>query len=577
MSAQGTFEPSTSLQEGFVWASAAALGTGYAIDFVQWVQPAAVEAGTLAQTTVTLPVDARVESALFDVASDAVANAALASVATVSATTSPESAFPLAASVDFGSLVTAGGLITAGLAIAAIAVEKVYRWTGTGWSSLSSSAVFPDTSAQRLLVLSSGPGRAQDLVDHLLAHVGVRLPVVPSGLELMVEGRTVWFERQGASALPAGVMPVAAPSPSASAYTVDRTDAVREALVRAVTAAAPGATEVTIPVSLRATTPGALALTPRITALRVHDVRFDPDGPIRSLDLPEEGLVSIDVTPPQALSAHEVALRLRGRFGPSRVTPALGPELTETARLVLGGGRTVLLGLPRSLLSRFASLDGVRLRLQVPPGVDGSAGSGGQITGRLLAAGVPDKPGAPVPGGELTALTVSQSDAAWYTLAFAANVPVPAAPPAPTTWDDGVGAWLELQPAYGEIECLLTARPATDPTTPGAPLRRRLAGGATVPLTPVADLGQMLAAVRLSGLPDRDAPLPAVSLSVPGSGTSLGATPTTDGVDVSLTLLTPVAASTAVTLEVVCAAPGSLTVENVQVTYRPTTIPGGTP
>lgn len=575
MSAQEVFVPAIAQTAGVVWSSTHALSTGYAIAFAWSVQPPAVAAASIAHTVLELPVDARVERALFDITSDAAANARLSSIATVSPTTSPDEDFTLAASVDFGSLVTVGGLrLTSERVVLTVDVETVYRWTGTGWQRLSDSRTFPDTSTQRLLALSSGPGTAQDLVDHLVDHVGAVLPVVPTGLELLVEGRSVWFERQGASALPAGVEPVAAPTSSASAYTVDRTDAVREALARAVAAAAPGTTMVTIPVALRATTPGQLSLTPRVTALRVHDVLFVPDGPSRSLELLEEGLVSVDVTPPQAQTVHEVALRLRARVGPSRVTPAVGPDLTDKARLVLGGGRTVLLGLPRSLLAHFATLDGVRLRLQVPPGADGSPGSGGQITGRLLATAGPDRPGAPVPGGELAALTVSVADPAWYTLVFAKAVPVPAPPPPAPGEDDGVGAWLELQTAYGEIECLLTASPSTDPTTPGAPLRRRLAGGGTVPLTPVADVGQMLAAVRLAGAPDRDTPLPAVSLLVPGSGTTLGTTPTTDGVDVSLTLLNPVSATTPVTLQLVCAAPGSFTLEDVHVTYLPT---GGTP
>ncbi|WP_380168396.1 hypothetical protein [Jannaschia sp. R86511] len=572
----------TAGEAGLVWGQGAGIlvvGTGYVLDYVPWSVPAtSTKAGTTAQVSISLPRDARIESAVFEVSADAVADAALSSVAVVAATTPTSTAFISAASIDLGAMVTVGGILTSGVLSASLGIVDVRRWSGTGWQLLSSGPSFPDTTTQRLLVQSSTAGRTSEaLADALRRAAKVRLPVVPTGLELMVDGRSVWFERQGSSVVPAAGPTTPQAAGAGVSYVVERTDALREAFARAVAAAPPDATEVVVPVTLRTSTPGALVLTPRVDALRVHTVAFVPEGPSRSLDLAEEGLVAVDVSVPGAAAVHEVAVTTRGRFGPERVSPAVGPDLTAAARLVLAGGRSVLIGLPRTLLTRFSTLSGVRLRLQVPEG-----GSGGQLTGRLLAGAAPGRPGEAVAGAELTPLAVTATAPAWYTLPLAESVPVPAPalvaaePPPPGSAappDDGVGLWLELQPSYGEVECLLTTTPVTDVAAPGAPLRRRLAGGATTAPTTVPAIGTLYAAVRLVGLPDRDAPLPAVTMQVQGSPESLGVTPTADGVGVVLTLQTPVAAVAPVTLAVTCAAPGSLTLEEVRVTYRPATPP----
>jgi len=558
------------------------LGTGNTIDFLNWYVPPASQAGTVVSTTITLPRDARIQSAVFDLSADAVANASLASVAQVTATSPTSDSFKAAASIDFGAMVTVGGIISGGLLSVALGIDSVSRWSGTSWTFVANGQSFADVATQRLLVQStSTTTTGAAFASSLTTNAGVALPVVPTGLELVVDGRSAWFERQGSSARqPGDAEPAPPPSASASAYRVERTQAVRDAFTAAVAAAPADATDVSLTVSLRATTPGALTLTPHVTALRVYPVTFVPEGPSRSLELPEENLVSIDVTPPQATTVHEVALTLRGQFGPQRVVPPVGPVLTAAARLVLTGGRTVLVGLPRALIAPLASLSGVRLRLQVPKNADGTPGTGGQVTGRLLAAAAPGRPGDPLPGGDLTPLSVTAEAAAWYTLAFTKPVKVPAptppaAPPAggAGVQDDGVGAWLELQPSYGEIECLLTSAPTSDPATPGAPLRRRLAGGATTALTTISALGDLYGAVRVVGLPDRDATLPAVTLRVPGSADALGATPTGDALGIALTLSTPVDATTPVSLEAVCAAAGSVTFEEVKVTYRPSEVP----
>lgn len=545
-----------------------AVGTGYSADYLALDLAPANTAGMVVTTTITLPPDARIESAVFEISADAMASAELGSFAQVSPTTPTGKMgipFWAAASIDFGAMVTVGGLSLTSSAAHSLSVNDVRRWNGIGWQFVADGLSFADIATQRLLVQSKNEDQTSANLASGLASARIALPVVPAGLELAVNGRTVWFERQGSSAIPDSLHldPAPSPSPGASTYLVERSDALRDALAAAVAAAAADATEVSIPVSLRATTPGALTLTPHVSALRVYPVTFVPEGPSHSFDLAEEGLISVLVTPPGALTVHEVALTARGRFGPERVTPAVGPEITQTARLALAAGRTILLGLPRVLLGRLSALTGVRLRLQLPEG-----GSGGQVTGRLLAAGSPGRPGDPLPGSDLVALDVTRPEASWYTLAFAEQVSVPA-PEQPLPTDDGVGAWLELQPSYGEVECLLTTTPVADTAGPGAPLRRRLAGGATTELTTITGIGVLLAAVRLVGMPDQDAPLPAATFRVAGTSDVLGVTPDGDGVGVVLTLPSPVDATTPVTLEITCAGPGSLTLQEVRVTYQP--------
>ena len=277
--------------------------------------------------------------------------------------------------------------------------------------------------------------------------------------------------------------------------------------------------------------------------------------------------MSFDVTPPAgAADVREVALTVRGSFGPERVQPAVGPALEPEVLLALEPGRQVLVGLPAVLAGRLGQLTGVRLWLAPAAG-----GSGGELAGGLLAdAG--GRPGEPLPGAELAPVTVPPSPAGgdWLTLPFAAPVELPVAAaghlgdrPRPA-----VAAWLELQLSYGAVECALTRADPGDPVAPGAPVLRRLPGGGTAELTVLPDFGVLRAAVRLAGLPDRDRPVPAVVLEVERGGASLGADPTGDDLVVTLGLAEPVLpADGPVLLTALAAAPGSLTVDTVRVAY----------
>ena len=97
---------------------------------------------------------------------------------------------------------------------------------------------------------------------------------------------------------------------------------------------------------------------------------------------------------------------------------------------------------------------------------------------------------------------------------------------------------------------------------------RRLPGGGTAELTPIPVLGPLRAALRVVGTPDRDRPIPAVVLGIDGTTDVVGVTPTPDNLATRLTLALPLTVSGPVALEAVVAAPGTLTLDTVQVTYR---------
>ena len=343
------------------------------------------------------------------------------------------------------------------------------------------------------------------------------------------------------------------------AYVIDRTAAVADAFGRAV--AVDGKKKIRF--VLRAAAPGKLKLEPNIAALRVHTVAFPPDGLVRTIDLLEEGLFTVDVTPPNAADVREVRAVIRGSFGPERVLPPIGPALQPDAHLVLAPGRPVLVGLPDVITSRFGKLAGVRLVLRASEGTNG-----GEVTGRLLAD-ASGAPGEPLAGGDVTGITVAPGAEGYHTLRFAEEVEPPTLPE-PTPGDESarISCWLELQLGHGSVECGFTGADPNDTGAPGAPVLRRLPGGGTSELTEIPVLGPLRVALRVVGTADRDRPIPAVQLSVRGSVEAVGVNPTADDLLTRVTLQSPLAVSGPVSFDAIAAASGTLTLDTVQVTYK---------
>lgn len=526
--------------------------SGYAVGYEVLFFEAAQASGSLVEIDLELPVDARVERVSFAIAAEPGGFTTVGSVAAVrSANTFGRNA-EAACTVDFGRLVTVGGVGFQSL-LQGASISGVHRWTGSTWSSLGAGGAFAEVATDRLLIETDNDDTSGDeLAEIILSNGGVRLPAVPTLLELLVDGVTIWFERQGSAP---GSTPTA---PSGGvAYQVDRTDLVRTAFGRATAA---GGTK-KVRVALRSSTPGLLTLQPEIASLRVHTVQFPPDGLAKTVQLTEEGPLSFDVSPPaSATEAAEVAMVVRGSFGPDRVQPAAGPALEPDAALVLVPARPVLFGLPTALVGRFGELGGLRLNLSTA-----ATGSGAELSGRLLAD-VAGKPGDALPGTELTALSVQPGANGWHTLTFAEAVEL-------TPTETPQSAWLELQLSYGEVECALTLADPDDPA-PGAPLLRRLPGGGSFGLTTVPAIGALHGAIRLVGRPDADHPIPAVIFAVPRGDTEVAVTPTGDNLTAVLALAVPVkpaeapAGAPAVELTALVAAAGSLTVDTVTVAYR---------
>lgn len=444
--------------------------------------------------------------------------------------------------VDFGRLVTVAGVSVGGID------DLVERWNGTEFVPVAGATpgALGEVATERLKLYPTEATAAS------IGAGSVVLPAVPTGLELVVAGTTVWFERQGGD--PASLD--GAPTGDVT-YVVDRTDALREAFRRA--AATATADLVTVRCELRAATPGVLQLTTAVRRRRVHAVVF-PDGPSRTLEIAAEGAVTLTLPLPPTSGAWEVEaveLVARGRIPKIRALPSTGPEPATDAVLRLVPGRALLGRLPARLLERFAQLHAVRLLV--------AGGEAGGELGGILLGGTGDDPGEPteaVPGGELLPVRVAPGTAAeWVTLELAE----PTEPP--------VALWLELQAASGSLAWQLTAATADDLDAPGAPLRRRLPGGGVRPLTTVQALSERLGMLRLVGVPDPNRPVEALELGVGADGQRAPFTPTGDGVAVQLGR-TPAATPTTapqgqmLALTGAAAAPGSYTFEQLTVVYQ---------
>lgn len=214
--------------------------TGVLASPVLTVLLAPAVAGVEVERRVRLPDAARLERATFAVAASASGSTRISSVADVRAAGADGCV------VDFGRSVTVSGV---GLLGSDRDVTGVARWTGVDWQPVDEDAAsFPEVVTERLLLTTSGSG---DVVDAVVDHGNVVLPARPTGLELVVDGTTVWFERQGST--PDLVTRDADGRERVrrtdwgggeAEHATDRTDALREALARARSTA--GAREVSV-------------------------------------------------------------------------------------------------------------------------------------------------------------------------------------------------------------------------------------------------------------------------------------------------------------------------------------------
>jgi hypothetical protein len=189
------------------------------------------------------------------------------------------------------------------------------------------------------------------------------------------------------------------------------------------------------------------------------------------------------------------------------------------------------------------------------------------------------RPGDDIPDGTFSALTVPAGLQRWATLCLAQPLATgeilgPAPSPGAETSGSSVAAWLELQLSDGEIECSLTRSPVTEARAPGAPLRRRLPGGGTSPLTVIEGFEPLNLAFRLAGRPGPAGLLPAVGLGVASGPLPAGEPPAAVGIDpgaddiaVAIPMDPPLPTTGSTLLTAVVNAAGSLTLDTVRVLY----------
>ena len=527
------------------------LVVGEAVQVVVFAYLMPAQAALEVETRVSLPDGARLERATFGIAASPSNNTVAASVADIRGSDADSCV------IDFGRMVTVSGV---GVSSAARSVTDVQQWAGAAWRYFTEDpSSFPEVVTDRLLVTTTGSG---DVERVMRADGSVWLPAQPSSLELVMDGTTVWFERQGSAAdlvaKDADGADVVAGVSGSRVYGVDRTDALREAFAKA--RSVDGRRDVSV--RLRAASPGELTLNASVSMLYEHTVTFGTSSHSTTIDAADEGTRTLELPGPFTPDdqVREVALTLTGAFGPERVEPVDGPPIDDEAVLVLGSGRTMLFGIPSSLASLFGELQGVRLRL--------SSVRGGEIAGRLLTAVGPDgHPGVAVKGAELAPFQVPAAQDGWFTIVLPKPVAVDVPEGSP------VAVWLELVPSYGEISCALTT--STSTAEPGAPLLRRLPGGSTKRISSLqsaVDPGEkttLYAALRVIGLPGKRDRRPAVAISVPGGSGTAYADPTGDNLRVVVGLGVGVAAQGGqLPLTIRVGAAGSVTADTVVVAYR---------
>ena len=507
------------------------------------------DAANEVESLVVLPSGVRLQRATFAVAASPPEKTKIASVAQVRQ--GPDSSCV----IDFGRMVTVGGL---GLDGPGGNLTTVDRWTGASWQNIGEAPLdtLLETVTDRLLVQTTG---LINVVAAVTARGWVWLPAQPTSLELVIDGTTSWFERQGSTPQPLSAQSDAKPQATEAgpgvAYGVDRTDALREAFSKAS-----GDGDRQVAVRLRSATPGKLSLKADITLLYEHQVMFGAGASSTTIDAAEEGDYPLPLTGPFAATDRiaEVSLTLTGSFGPERVEPVSGPPRYPSADLVLSQGRAMLFGIPVPLAVKFGQLQALRLHV--------TSERGAEFGGRILAVGPNDEVGDAVKGGEIAPVQVPAGYSGWFTIA----------PPKPITvsFDESasVAAWLEVVPSYGDLACALTE--STSPDAPGARILRRLPAGGTKTISKLQSASSssptsLYAAMRVVGLAGRRDPLPAVTLTVDTTDGRVDVDPTGDSQRVVLTLPTGLSVTDAqVPLTMRIATAGSVTAETVVVAYR---------
>lgn len=376
------------------------------------------------------------------------------------------------------------------------------------------------------------------------------LPTPPQTVDLLVNGGRVWSGG------------VATPSDPGSDYDVD----TEIDLTAAVSAAVTGGQRPVL-VELSASSPADLELTVATEDLLfVHAVGF-PEGAVRRVNREAEGPFFLDLPLDGLAGAANVDVprvewTVAADIDEQRRQPAVGPDPSTDAALLLSSDRTTLARLPSSLLAPFAELAGVRLLV--------SAGSEAEIGCELLADATTDPsvplPGEPIDDATFEPLTLAPtSGPVWRSLMLAEALEL-----------EGGALWLAVRLVRGAATWEMA--PAADVDDDRPMLRWRAPSGTYRPLSQPGGLQELDAALRVIGTPHAETPigsltanlasrpLAAVSASPPGAGQRFVIDLGTDAVDATSMGL---ATSPAIRLELVNTAPGTYAFEQARVFYQP--------
>jgi hypothetical protein len=364
-------------------------------------------------------------------------------------------------------------------------------WTGTAFSTqvtLTPDAVsgsFTEVATERLFVKLATAATP----DALAADGEVTMLDPPADVELLVGGERVFFAAGPVRTEGARLV-----------QTVDITSAVQRSIDAGV---------VPVPLELRSSVAGGLTITPGPGAhVLAHRVEF-PEGERRTLSTPDEGAFAVHAplggaagtTDPATWRIRRLRFDLQGTVGERRVIPAEGPAVAAGAELVVDPDRPIVVRIPPSTRRSLKTIDALRLLIRAESPTELS----GHLAVEAIAPSGQPGPGEPIADAELVATAVEVSaTATWHSLPLSR----------PAAVDPEEGVWAVVHAARGTAVLPLAA-PASDADDDALVLRQG-ANGQYRPLPTVTGVHTTALPLRVGGSPPPTAPIPALSLTIPG-------------------------------------------------------------
>lgn len=414
--------------------------------------------------------------------------------------------------IDFGTPRTISGVdIYPDIGKTMPKVTGVFPWLGSQFApdyanaldseATSGHASFSELRTERLrVVLSRG------LNDSELSKVQLRLPEPPSGLEIRIDGAApVWSHPEPVQPRANVAQPDLDGWDKDSQRIIDLTSAV------AALAGDPLGAEEAVNVRLTLSTKVPCQLTLRVHGVpklrRIRRIKVDNDT-TAELEFAREGQIDLPLhLPAVAASATRQISELRwlavADLPPLRVLPPIGPAPAGTAampvlaELTLDPQRAAIVRLGSG--SALAELNAIRLPLRA---------LGDAAEARVVLWAVPE---APVPQGTSEPVTLPASETEqWVTFPFKQGVKL----------DRGTMPWAALVVARGALSWAL-GRSGEDACMDAQTLRHGAPNGPwkalPAALQSAATLLDARGRLRLQGLAPKEAPLPALKLTLVGA------------------------------------------------------------